>query len=77
MLRGFAKLNKFQKSKNNLEVGGWVQVPFGFFKKIGKLSKNKVLCLYNSPLLGGACGTSTCACIYPVLCDFVIVLRFG
>ena len=28
-LRGFAKLKKFQKSKNNLEVGGWVQVPFG------------------------------------------------
>ena len=28
-VRGFAKLNKFQKSKNNLEVGGWVQVPFG------------------------------------------------
>ena len=28
-LRGFAKLNKFQKSKNNLEVGGWVQVSFG------------------------------------------------
>ena len=27
--RGFAKLKKFQKSKNNLEVGGWVQVPFG------------------------------------------------
>ena len=29
MFRGFAKLKKFQKSKNNLEVGGWVQVPFG------------------------------------------------
>ena len=28
-IRGFAKLKKFQKSKNNLEVGGWVQVPFG------------------------------------------------
>ena len=28
-LRGFAKLKKFKKSKNNLEVGGWVQVPFG------------------------------------------------
>ena len=28
-VRGFAKLKKFQKSKNNLEVGGWVQVPFG------------------------------------------------
>ena len=27
LLRGFAKLKKFQKSKNNLEVG--VQVPFG------------------------------------------------
>ena len=29
LVRGFAKLKKFQKSKNNLEVGGWVQVPFG------------------------------------------------
>ena len=29
LLRGFAKLKKFKKSKNNLEVGGWVQVPFG------------------------------------------------
>ena len=29
VVRGFAKLKKFQKSKNNLEVGGWVQVPFG------------------------------------------------
>ena len=28
-IRGFAKLKKFQKSKNYLEVGGWVQVPFG------------------------------------------------
>ena len=28
-LRGFAKLKKFKKSKNYLEVGGWVQVPFG------------------------------------------------
>ena len=28
-VRGFAKLKKFKKSKNNLEVGGWVQVPFG------------------------------------------------
>ena len=28
-VRGFAKLKKFHKSKNNLEVGGWVQVPFG------------------------------------------------
>ena len=28
-VRGFAKLKNFQKSKNNLEVGGWVQVPFG------------------------------------------------
>ena len=34
-----------------------------FKKKIGKLSKNKVLHLYNSPLLGGACGTSRCACM--------------
>ena len=25
MVRGFAKLKKFQKSKNNLEVGGWVR----------------------------------------------------
>ena len=42
-IRGLAKLVFFlQKSKNNLEVGGWVQVPFEF-KKIGKLSKNKVL----------------------------------
>ena len=29
VVRGLAKLKKFQKSKNNLEVGGWVQVPFG------------------------------------------------
>ena len=29
LLRGFAKLKKFQKSKTNLEVGGWVQVSFG------------------------------------------------
>ena len=29
VLRGFAKLKTFQKSKNNLEVGGWVQVSFG------------------------------------------------
>ena len=28
-VRGFAKLKKFKKSQNNLEVGGWVQVPFG------------------------------------------------
>ena len=28
-VRGFAKLKKIKKSKNNLEVGGWVQVPFG------------------------------------------------
>ena len=28
-LRGFAKFKKFKKSKNNLEVGGWVQVSFG------------------------------------------------
>ena len=27
--RGFAKLKKFQKSQTKLEVGGWVQVPFG------------------------------------------------
>ena len=32
-------------------------------KKIGKLSKNKVLRLYNSPLLGGARGASGCACM--------------
>ena len=49
-LRGFAKLNKFQKSKKKLEVGGWVQVLFGY-KKIGKSSKNKVL-------LGGARGAT-------------------
>ena len=29
LVRSFAKLKIFQKSKNNLEVGGWVQVPFG------------------------------------------------
>ena len=57
-LRGFAKLKK--NSKKNLEVGGWVQVPFGLKQK---LSKNKVLRLYNSTLLGGACGTSRCACM--------------
>ena len=75
--RGFAKLKKFKKSKNNSEVGGWVQVPFGFLKKIGKLSKNKVLRVYNSTLLGGACGASRCACMqhfhYPVFCDSVAV----
>ena len=49
-------------------------------KKIGKSSKNKILRLYNSPLLGGARGATLCACMqhfYPVFCDFVIVLQFG
>ena len=48
VVRGFAKLKKFQKSKNNLEVGPG---PIWIKKKIGKLSKNKVLRLYNSPCL--------------------------
>ena len=75
-IRGFAKLKKFQKSKNNLEVGGWVEVQI-WIKKIGKSSKNKVLRLYNSPLLGGARGTSRCACMQHFIPYSVIVLRFG
>ena len=42
-------------------------------KKIGKLSKNKVLHLYNSPLLGGARGASRCACMLHFIPYSVIV----
>ena len=49
-VRGFAKL---KKSKNILEVGGWVHVPFGLKKNLKNCPKIKVLRLYNSPLLGG------------------------
>ena len=57
VVRGFAKLKKIKKSKKKLEVGGWVQVSFRF-NLFGKSSKNKMLCLYNSPLLGGARGAT-------------------
>ena len=30
LLRGFVKLKKFQKSKENSEVGGWVKPQLGF-----------------------------------------------
>ena len=33
--KGLCKVKK--NSKNNLEVGGWVQVPFGFFLKNWKI----------------------------------------
>ena len=54
-------------------------------KKLENRPKNKVLRLYNSPLLGGAWWRlKVCmhAAFYPVFCDFVIVgplhvLRFG
>ena len=39
LTKGFAKLKKFQKSKNNLEVGGWVQVQFGIKKKLENCPK--------------------------------------
>ena len=40
---------------------------------MGKFSKNKVLRLYNSTLLGGACVASRCACMQhlSLFCDTV------
>ena len=59
-LRGFAKLKHFQKKKKKWK---WVQVPFGYNFFLENRQKNKVLRLYDSPLLGGACGASRCACM--------------
>ena len=37
MVKGFGKFKKFQKSKNNLEVGGWVGPGPIWVKQNGKI----------------------------------------
>ena len=74
-LRGFAKLNFFKKSKNNLEVGGWVQVPFGFLKKLENCPKITFSVCTIRPCLAvhmAPQGVQACS-IYPVFCDSVAV----
>ena len=56
------KVKKIQKIQTNWKwVGG--SRSHSDKKTIGKSSQKKVLRLYNSPLLGGARGTSRCACM--------------
>ena len=74
-VRGFAKLKPFQKSKNNLEVGGLVQVPFGFLKKLENCPKIKFWGCTIRPCLAvhvAPQGLHACS-IYPVFCDSIAV----
>ena len=74
LVRVFAKLNKFQKSKKNWKwVGGSSPRSHLDKTKIGKSSKNKVLRLYTSSLLGGARGASRCAWMQHFIQDSVIL----
>ena len=55
--KGICKVKKIRKIPKKIG-SGWVGPGLIRIKKIGKSSKNKVLRLYNSPLLGGARGAT-------------------